>query len=431
MTTRAPRGRPTITKRADGLWHCDVDFGTDPVTGERRRKHVKRATRKQVADIVADLERSRNAGLTDPDKVTLGQWFEMWLTTGASHRKVRTTLGYASHYRCYIEPRLGLSELRKLSTKDIEKFLLWMVSENGAGVSASTAGSVRRTLRACLSEAVREGRITRNPATYARTPPGEPTHVTSIRQADIPAIVAGLKGHWLEVRFLLGLTTGMRQGEILALRWCDLDLDTGTVTVSGSIARHPWRHGCTDPIACAKTRCRAKACAKPCARHTRPCPPPCADGCTRHASTCPNRTGGGMIRGTTKTDRVRTIAISTEMVSALKTHLRASKADHLAHGTRWRDDGYVFCYPDDGRPVNPRTDWGAWGEILETAGVEHYRVHSQRHYAASQMLVARIDVTVMMAHLGWSSAAMVKRYAHVVDTSKREAANAVSASVFG
>lgn len=99
MTTRAPRGRPTITKRADGLWHCDVDFGTDPVTGERRGKHVKRATRKQVADIVADLERSRNAGLTDPDKVTLGQWFEMWLTTGASHRKTRTALGYASHYR--------------------------------------------------------------------------------------------------------------------------------------------------------------------------------------------------------------------------------------------------------------------------------------------------------------------------------------------
>ena len=138
-----------------------------------------------------------------------------------------------------------------------------------------------------------------------------------------------------------------------------------------------------------------------------------------------------MIRGTTKTDRVRTIAISTEMASALKAHLLTSKADHLACGTQWRDDGYVFCYPDNGRPLNPRTDWGAWTEVLESAGVEHYRVHSQRHYAASQMLVSGISVPVLMGMLGWSSAAMVKRYAHVVDTSKREAANAVSASVFG
>jgi len=431
LSTRAPRGRPVIYKGSDGLWHCIVNFGTDPVTGKRRRRHIKRVTRKEVAQIVAELERHKDAGLTDPDRVTLGQWFHLWLTTGTHHRKTRTTLGYESHYRCYIEHRLGSKQLRSVTTKDIEQLLLWMVSESGPGVSASTASSVRRTLRSCLSEAVREGRITRNPATYARTPYGEPTEVPTIRQADIPAIVAGLKGHWLEARFFLGLTTGMRQGEVLALRWDDIDLDAATITVSGSLARHPWRHGCTDPVACAKRKCRTTRCPAPCTRHTRDCPEPCPDTCTRHASTCPQRVGGGLIRGTTKTNRIRTIAISVEMVTALKTHLRASKAEHLAFGNPWRASGYVFCYPEDGRPIGPRTDWGAWGAILATAGVDHYRVHSQRHFAATSLLGSGIPIPVVMAQLGWSSGAMVQRYAHVVDQSKRTAANAVSASVFG
>ena len=426
---RSQNGRPSITRGADGMFHCWVSLGSDPLTGKRLRRHIRGTTRAEVMKAVREAERALESGVV-VTRGSVDEWGAQWLTAVATDRKAVTVRGYESHWRCYIGPRLGSIPLVKLTTDDIEAMLRWMVSADGPGVKAVTAGSVRRTLRACLGEAVKRGRLIRNPATYARVPRGELTRVGTIAREHARRITGALDGHPQRARFLLGLTTGIRQGEALGLRRCDLDLDEGTMVICGSLTRGTWRHGCIDAVACAAPHCRTEMCLQPCPRHQRACPPVCPPGCTGHARCCPLRFGGGLFRETTKTGRTRVIALPAQMTAVLREHLRTTRKTFLAVGTPWNDDGYVFCYPEDGRPINPRTDWGTWTALLEKAGVPHYRIHGQRHYAATEMQAAGTDPATIMAVMGWSSIAMLAVYADVVDESKRAAAAVLGRAVF-
>jgi integrase len=430
MPRRAPNGRPSIAKGRDGYWHAWVDFGRDPTTGKRLRTHVKKATRKAAAAAVAELETERATGVRRAPG-SLGEWLDGWLAGVESSRKPSTARSYQGHARCYIVPRLGTIPLNSLTTEDVEAMLAWCVSPSGPAISAVTAESVRRTLRAALNEAVRRGRLVRNPAQWARSPRGPVVEVDTIALSDIPAIVAQLGGNPMRARWLLALTTGMRQGEVLALRRADVDVAAGVVHVTGSLTRGTWRHGCVDPAACAARRCRTTPCPQPCSRHTRPCPKPCPTGCTGHARGCPNKVGGGLIRETTKSGSRRTVPVADGVLAALREHLRVSAEAALSCGRAATANDYLFCHAEDGRPINPRDDWGRWGKLLAAAGVRHYRVHSARHFVATQVLADGTDIKTIMALLGWSSPALATHYAHAVEENGRRAASRIAAVVLG
>jgi hypothetical protein len=209
MPRRAPNGRPSVAKGRDGYWHAWVDFGRDPTTGKRLRTHVKKATRKAATAAVAELETERATGVRRAPG-SLGEWLDGWLAGVESSRKPSTARSYQGHARCYIVPRLGTIPLNALTTEDVEAMLAWCVSPSGPAISAVTAESVRRTLRAALNEAVRRGRLVRNPAQWARSPRGPVVEVDTIALSDIPAIVAQLGGNPMRARWLLALTTGTR-----------------------------------------------------------------------------------------------------------------------------------------------------------------------------------------------------------------------------
>ena len=163
MTRRAARGRPTIYKGADGLFHCYVELPKHS-TGQRNRVHVKRKTRALVTEAVAKLEKQKAEGLRKVDGSTVEAWFWHWIEVKENGWKPATARSYRTHVKCYVVPRMGSIKLAKLTTEDIERMLSWIVAPNGKNLSASTAAPGRPTVVVALKQAGKRGRLVGNPA---------------------------------------------------------------------------------------------------------------------------------------------------------------------------------------------------------------------------------------------------------------------------
>lgn len=194
---------------------------------------------------------------------------------------------------------------------------------------------------------------------------------------------------------------GLRQGEALALKWDDIDLYSGTLAVRRHLQRHPWEHGCNE-----------------------------AD--PRHSpALCPRRHSEGLGFDDTKTGAGRRVlAIPPQMVPQLLEHRRAQAEERLKVGSAWRDLDLVFPRPD-GSAADPRSDYRAWKSLLARAGIRDARLHDARHTAATLLLAQGVDGRVVMSLMGWSQAALLTRYQHVIDTIRIEAAEKVGNAIWG
>jgi Phage integrase family len=208
---------------------------------------------------------------------------------------------------------------------------------------------------------------------------------------------------------------GLRQGEALGLRWQHVDLDAATLTVRWQLQRLAWRHGCSDPHACGKSR------------HRPSCPP----DCTGHARSCPQRTGGGLRLTELKSDKsIRTIALSPQLVADLRAHRAAQLEERVIAGPAWQDGDYVWCQPN-GRPIGAQADWDEWKALLKAAGIRDARVHDARHTAATLLLAQGVDQRVVMEILGHSQLSMTARYAHVLPEVMTAAADRIGQALWG
>ena len=124
------------------------------------------------------------------------------------------------------------------------------------------------------------------------------------------------------------------------------------------------------------------------------------------------------------------MAIPEPLIPLLKAHKAAQAAERLAAGTVWEDWDLVFCRPD-GRPIDPRDDWGAWRSLLEDADISHARLHDARHTAATLLLEQGVDIRVVQEILGHSSLAVTKRYTHVTSRLARDAADRMGRALWG
>ena len=112
------------------------------------------------------------------------------------------------------------------------------------------------------------------------------------------------------------------------------------------------------------------------------------------------------------------------MIALFKTHKRKQDAERVAARQLWHDEGWVFAKPD-GRPLNPNTDYHEWKALLVDAGPRDARLHDARHTAATVLLILGVPTPTAMAIMGWSSAAMAKRYQHLIDSIRRDVAKQV------
>jgi integrase len=292
---------------------------------------------------------------------------------------------------------------------------------------------VHRVLRVALKAAVRRGKASRNVCDLFDPPTARKAHIPSLSVADTQAVVAAALVDDQAPRWLIALLLGMRQGEVLGLRWHRVDLEAGKLLVLRQAQRHTWQHGCEDPHACGARRHRFRPCRQPCARHQRPesCGKVCAPDCARHASICPQRWGGGIVEVDTKSDTGKQdgLPLVPVLVEMLRGWRERQIRERAELGRRWDPKGLVFTTVEGG-PIDPRRDHTRWEQLLAAAGVEDHRLHAARHTAATLMVATGTDVTVVQEVLRHASVETARVYVDVASDMKRQAVERVAALLF-
>lgn len=302
-----------------------------------------------------DLARARG--------MKLGRWMEDWLEGDVRGRvKASSYQTYRNQYRRHIAPRLGALDIAAVTAEDVRAFLADM---QRAGLAPSTVCGVHRLLRSALRCAVEEGVIRRNPCGKfrpERTETAEQRVLTREEQARLRA--SSRKAEQLPA--LLSLYTGLRLGEICALKWTDIDWERGTFAVRRTIQR----------IAC-------------------------ADGATGRKTR--------LAAGTPKTSRSQRILPIPSFLLEMLRECRARGASEYVFGRRER-------------PADPRTVQRRFQRHARQAGITGVHFHTLRHSFATRLIEIGVDIKTVSALLGHSSAqTTLDIYAHSLLDGKRSA----------
>ncbi len=398
--TRQPSGRSSIYTGADGYWHGRVTVGVRD-DGAPDRRHVMGKTKAGVVEKVRRLEQLRE-GRSVPvvgARWTVESWLVHWLENiAASHVKPTTLSAYRVAVHHHLVPGIGKFKLDTLEPEHLETLYRRMLAQPtklGERTKPATVHQVHRTIRTALNEAVRRGHLARNPATIARAPRVDPHDVEPFNVEEVKRIFVGASRHRNGVRWVLALALGLRQGEALGLQWPDVDARQGVLTIRRSRTRPSYTHGC------------GGTCGK------------------RFAGYCPQRDRANLDTDSTKSRAGRRqIGLPTQLVTLLTQHQREQNVERVHAGSAWTEGGWVFT-TETGEPINPRTDWTHWKELLKEAGIRDSRLHDARHTAATVLLMLGVSQPTIMSVMGWSNPAMTQRYAHVVGPIRQDVARQV------
>jgi integrase len=430
-TGRQANGRSSIYLGRDGRWHGRVSVGLRP-DGRPDRRHVTAKTQAAVTKKVRDLERARDAR-TLPDagsRLLLRDWLDEWLRASALRVRPSTLNGYEVDIRRHIVPAIGMNRLDRLRPENIEHLYRTLRDH---GLNVGSIHHVRRTLSKALHDAVRRGRLARNPVPDAHTPQYVPPQIEPLTANEARRILIAARAEPNGAAFVLALSLGLRRGEVLALRWRYVDLDGGRMRVSGSLSRRKWRHGCGNPALCAAPfhHIRSGCPGHPHARYPEGCPRLCRSDCTNHAQRCPRRRDGGLVIDETKTTGSRRpLPLPAPLRRVLREHRTAQDAARERAANLWVDNDLVFTGAR-GQPVDPNRHSEHWQHFLKRLGIRPARLHDARHTTATLLLVQGVDQRVVMDLFGWTSSAMANRYQHVVSELQTQAADRVADLLFG
>lgn len=404
-------GKPAC-KKDHGTWSWRADAGRDPETGRRRQASGSGYRTKPDAETaLAAYVAAFDAGTVIDDKrTTVGEWLDSWLEACAARLEPKTVAGYRSHIRMYLSPMLGHIRLRALRRDHVAALLRELATPAAAAAptrrkpgvrrgrggrtvawrSAGTVDGVRRTLRAALTAAKEAGLVATNVAEGNFTTGGRETSAMRYWQPDdLARFLDTVKGDRLEALYEVAAFTGMRRGELLGLRWTDLDGDGHGVTVQRSLSGLAGAHPC---------------------------------------EVC-----GGTHRGrrfkSPKTDRgFRWVPLVGSAATALQQHRAAQAAERERWGDAYADHGLIFA-AENGEPLRPDAITKDFDARADAAGLQRIRLHDLRHGAASLMLAAGMPVETAAKILGHSEAVLRRTYAHIVREPSRSGAEAAAALV--
>lgn len=238
MAKRRPNGAGSITRRKDGTYHGRVYVTTTAGVPKRVSRYGK--TYDEAAEKIAKLLEQESKGVPTPDKSwKVGPFLEYWLTEIVKPGKRPTSYDkYESMVRLYLAPKLGKKLLTKLSVKDIRTFLGQLRAEE---VGASTIQECMKVLRNALNCAMREELLLRNVVSLVGIPSADAKEVIPWSAQEAIAFLRSARPHRLYAAFVLALVLGLRRGELLGLRWIDLDLGQGVAHPRKQVQREKGR----------------------------------------------------------------------------------------------------------------------------------------------------------------------------------------------
>ncbi|WP_019888313.1 tyrosine-type recombinase/integrase [Streptomyces purpureus] len=413
MSPRKLNMESSVYLGTDGWWHGRVTMGVKS-DGAPDRRHRMGKTETEVRRKVRELEKLRDeqraprAGRVP----TVAQWMDTYLTTIASLKlKPRSLDDYWSKTRSDIIPGVGQHRLNKLEPEHLEAMYAAMLAE---GHAASHVLKVHRILSRALKIAHRRRIIVENPATLVDPPTVDETEANPFTKEEARAFLEAAAKRPTFMRWVIGVGSGLRQGETLGLRWPYVDLEAELFHPKWQLQRLTWKHGCADPHACGERLHRFDPCPAHCTTHKgykRGCPKPCPKACTRHASACPARKGGGLVYTRPKTKKSQNpVPIPRPFIPHLREHRARQEAAKAAAGDLWQEHNAVFTRAD-GRPLDPREDWAEFKELLEEAGISDRRLYDgSRHTAGTILNELGVDLVTIMEILRHTQVTQTRRY---------------------
>jgi integrase len=371
--------------RKNNRWYVDVDVPAGP-DGKRRRRGVGgfKTKREAKAAEAEALRRIRDGVFVEPSRLTVGAYLtEMWLPSMVSQVRATTLGGYRHNVRAYIVPRLGDISLQRLTTARVGAFYGELVASGGKGgrpLSPKTVRYVHTTLRRALRDAMADGLVVRNVAAQARPPRARRVEMHTWTAAELGTFLSSVREDRLYAAWLLLATLGLRRGELLGLRWPDVDLATGRIAIRNTLVMVDGKPAMAEP-----------------------------------------KTAKGR----------RSLTVAPQVLEAVRAHRAHQAAERLSWGVDYTDSGLVIT-AEDGRPMHPETLSGLFVRLAKRAGLPPIRLHDLRHSVASILLAQGVHPKVVSEQLGHATIALtLDTYSHVIPSLQQEAAGVMAAAILG
>lgn len=339
--------------RPDGRWEARY---TAEVDGAWKRRSVFGRTKAEAAKQLRSALSARDAGNPLPSaKDTVGPFLEAWLAATKANVRPRTFASYSQIVRDHLLPALHSTPLTKLAPQHLQRLYAQLLER---GRSPKTVANIHRVMHRALNQAQRWRLVTANVADLVDPPRQRRPEMKALNTEQARQVLEAAHGDDLEALWTVALTTGLRQGELLALRWPDVDLDGGSLRVVASLIRIVGQE---------------PQLAEPKSRRSR-----------------------------------RQVELSATAVEALRRH--RANAPSI---------GFVFARPD-GRPLAVTTTWKRWQALLGRAKVPAMPFHSARHSAATLLLSRGVHPKIVSEMLGHSTVAItLDVYSHVTPARRR------------
>lgn len=371
---RRGHGEGSVYQRDDGLWCASVELGFQ--NGKRRRKIIYGKTEKEVIARRKTLHLQQELGVdVTTERKTVAQICEEWLETVIKpNRRPRTYESYTDMVRRHILPAIGQRPVSKLTPDEVQRMLNTL---SASGLSPRTVRYARAILRKALHQAMQWNYIFRNVATMVEVPRVEKFKIQPLTVEQAQSLLDSVQGHRLESLYRVALSLGLRRGEILGLRWCDVDLNTRMLRIEVALQRVQGRLELSAP----KTE-----------------------------------------------SSVRSLPLPEVLVRSLHAHRQRQAQESLRLGDAWHDHGLVF--PSEvGTPMEPRNLLRHFKAVLKTAGLPTtIRFHDLRHSCGTFLIAQGVHPRVVMEILGHSQISVaMNTYGHVFPETQRQAVETVDA----
>ena len=376
--TGRPRDRkcPKLKSSKHGSWFYVVELAPGEDGKRRQQRRGGFASQRAAEDALSTVIGQLTSGtFVNAGRLLVSQYLDEWLA-GKAKLRPSTRTSYRQHIDLYLKPFLGHVRLTDLRANHIEA-MVKSLHEAPNDLGVATTRRVFATLRGSLNKAQRQGLIVVNPCSFIEMASEEEhrrrTVVWTAEQVGNFLDVIG--DHRLALLYEVTVKAGLRRGEVIGLRWSDVDLDDAVIFVTQNVVQ----------------------------------------------------VGGALHVGTPKTKKsTRRVPLDEDTVASLREHRKRQLKERLIAGTDWQDTDRVFARPD-GEGLIPEYVSRTFRNLTAKAGLPLIRLHDLRHTSASLALAAGVPPRVVSERLGHSTIGITQNlYTHVFDELSRDAADKIA-----
>ena len=372
--TKAAQGAGTIRQRANGKWEARVVVGKNPGTGKPIRRSIYGSTQKEVRQqMTAILLEVDKGTYLPPNKITVSEWLQEWLTTFCADKvKLLTYQSYQGIIRNHINPAIGAVELQAVKGTNVQRLYNSMTK---AGLSGKTVKNVSAVLHKAFSVALKQGIIQVNPCDAAELPKVERHEITPLSDEEIPMFLSAIDGSPMRNAYALCLFAGLREGECLGLSWKQVDFQRGRITISQQLQKE--------------------------------------------------KTAGGKyyIAPSTKSGKPRTIEPPPIAFDYLRAEKKRQAENRLKAGPAWSNPDDLVFTDELGRNYAIVSFYKNFKRIASGIGRPDARPHDLRHTAATVAIASGADVKSVQDMLGHATASFTLNvYAHTSEQMMKDTA---------